>query len=1055
MKDDLGKRGPVAWMASNRVAANLLMIFLLGGGFLASLRIKQEVFPEFDLDMILISVAYPGASPAEVEQGIVLAIEEQVRGLDGVDRVTASASEGVGIVSVELLLGADADKALQDIRNAVDRIITFPEDAERPQIQLLTTRREVISLVIYGNHEERLLRDIVEQVRDEILQKPDITLAELAGVRPLEISIEIPKETLRAHNLTLQNVANQVRRAAVELPGGGVKTRSGEILLRMAERRDWGREYADIPIVSRADGTELRLGDIATIIDGFADIDMETSFNGKPAVMLDIYRVGDQSPIEVADAAKSYVKQFRSRLPEGLNIEILRDWSDIYRQRMDLLLRNAYLGLVLVMFLLGLFLEIRLAFWVMMGIPTSFLGSLIILPQLGVTINMISLFAFITALGMVVDDAIVVGENIYKNRQMGMPLLKAAISGVHGVAVPVIFAILTNIAAFMPLLFVPGTMGKFFKMIPAVVIVVFALSLVEALFILPAHLSHHAPKKAKGLLGLIDRIQNRTGRGMEWFIETLYRPFLRLALRYRYVTLSAAISILAVVLSLVSSGRVGMVPRHRVEADRVRVSVELPFGSPVEETRKVQERLVKAAERVIARNGGNEISEGILTRIGAGSRRGGPMSGSRGVSGQGHVAQIRVHLVPADQREISTRQFARRWREQVGEIAGLEMLDFDFDLGGAGGGKPINIQLSHPDIDILERAAAELADELQKFNSASQIDDGFSAGKPQLDLSIRPEAQSLGLTTVDIGRQLRNSFYGAEALRQQRGRNEIKVMVRLPDDERESEDDIEEFLVTTPAGGELPLREAASIKRGNAYTAINRADGRRVVSVTADVDPPSFAARILEDLQARALPQLIERNPGLAYSLEGEQREFNEAMKSLYTNFILAVLAIYAMLAIPLRSYIQPAVVMISIPFGIVGAVIGHLVMGYDLSLISMMGIVALSGVVVNDSLILIDFLNSKRREGSTVFDAAMAAGQRRFRPIILTSLTTFLGLAPMIFETSIQAKFLIPMGISLGYGILFATGIALILVPSLYLIVEDFRALGSKLRSAVQPRSG
>ena len=869
------------------------------------------------------------------------------------------------------------------------------------------------------------------------------------GLPPLEISIEISQETLRAHKLTLQDIATRIRHTAAEIPGGGVKTRGGEILLRMDERRDWGQEYADIPIVTRPDGTELLLGDIAAnISDGFADTDQEAFYNGKPAVMVKVYRVGDQTPIEVADAAKEYVRELNKRLPEGVNIATWSDWSEIYRQRIDLLLRNAYIGLVLVMILLGLFLEIRLAFWVTMGIPVSFLGALLILPAIGVSINMISLFAFIMSMGMVVDDAIVVGENIYKKRQSGVPFVRAAIEGVREVSVPVTFSILTNIAAFMPLAFVPGIMGKMFKVIPFVVISVFTVSLVEALFILPAHLGHQRPARGKGFFGAIGRIPKYTGRGLEWFIENLYRPFLRRALRNRYLTLSISITVLVMVIALVRGGRVALVFFPRVEADRITAHVELPFGSPVEDTRKVKEQLMQAAREVVADHGGDDIVRGILTQIGGSSMSRGPHGGSGGPSGTGHVADIVVYLVPEDQRDITAGVFAKEWRGKTGEIAGLEKLEFNFSMGRAGGGKAINIELSHSDLDVLEKAASELAERVGEFESASQIDDGFSPGNTQFNYAVRPKGASLGLTTIDVGRQLRNSFYGAEALRQQRGRNEVKVMVRLPEDERRSEHDIEEFLIFTPSGGELPLREAAHRRRGNAYTQIKRTDGRRVVAVTAEVDPPSRAKRILDDMEKNALPGIIEGHSGLTYSLEGERRELKEAMASLGFGFIIAMIVIYAMLAVPFRSYIQPIIIMVSIPFGIIGAVMGHIIMNYDLSIISMMGIVALSGVVVNDSLILIDFLNRQRREGMSPFEAATAAGTRRFRPIMLTSLTTFLGLAPMIFERSVQAKFLIPMAISLGYGILFATLIALLLVPCLYLIVEDIRSLAMRLRS-------
>lgn len=1040
------RRGPIAWMAGNSVAANLLMLVLLVGGLIWGTRIKQEVFPEFDLDRVTVTVPYPGASPEEVEKGIVLAVEEAVQGLDGVSEVTASAQEGVGTVTVEMLAGADLQKLGQDIQSEVDRITSFPEEAEKPQVVVVTRRREVISVALYGDQDERVLRELAETTRDRLLQDDRITQVELSGVRPFEISIEVPQARLRAYNLTLADIADKVRAASVELPGGGLKTEGGEILVRMKERRDYGREFAKIPIITSGAGTEVRLEDIATIIDGFADTDASATYNGQRAVMIDVYRVGDQTPISVADAVLEHVAALRGDLPPGVGVATLNDRSDIYRQRLGLLLRNGYLGLALVFVLLGLFLEARLAFWVTMGIPISFLGSLLFLPLLDVSLNMVSLFAFIIALGIVVDDAIVVGENVYKYHSRGYDLLTAGIEGAREVVLPVTFSILTNVVTFLPLCFVPGTFGKVFKYIPLVVITVFLISLVESVFILPAHLGHHRERRRGRFTEWLHRWQQGFSR---WFIRMVHRvygPILWMALRNRYLTVAVSVAVLVLTLAFVKSGRMGMTLFPRIESDYALATAVLPYGTSVTKTQEVTQLLVGTAQSIAAENGGEHLVKGIFAEIGR-STSGSPSGG--------HNTRVKVFLTPPGVRPLPTAEFIKRWREKVGALPGLESLIFRSDSGGPGSGAALTIELSHRDLAVLESASAELGEALGFFPTVKDIDDGFQPGKQQVDFKVLPEGRSLGLRAESVARQVRHAFYGAEVLRQQRGRNEIKIMVRRPENERISEYNLEEMMLRSPAGGEVPLRGVVSMERGRAYTVINRRDGRRVVTVTADVDPPSQAGQVLAALKEDTLPRLVQRYNGLNYGFEGRQADMAESIQSLMMGLLLAMLCIYGLLAIPFGSYIQPAIVMLSIPFGIVGAVLGHLIMGYSLSVMSVFGMVALAGVVVNDALVLIDFTNRERRGGSSPAAAVHTAGLNRFRPILLTSLTTFGGLAPMIFETSRQARFLIPMALSLGFGILFATVITLILVPSFYLVTEDLRSLAAPGRKAAPSAPG
>jgi len=1031
--------GPIAWMAKNSVTANLLMIFLIVGGLIVASRVKQEVFPEFELDLIRVEVLYPGASPEEVEQGIILSVEDEVRGLDGVKNVNSVAQEGKGSVFIELLSGANTSKALQDVKNRVDSIQSIPIDAERPIVSLIEARRQVLSVIIYGDQNRKVLKNIAEKVREDLIQIEGITLVDLAGTPPLEISIEVPQHELRRYNLTLERIAQIVRDTALELPGGGVKTPGGEILLRTQERRDYAAEYEDIAVVTNPDGSKVRLGEIATIKDGFEDTDEEAFFNGKHAIRIEVFRVGSQTPIEISDKVNQYIKEIDPSLPDNVQIATWDDRSELYEDRVNLLIKNALLGLCLVLGLLGLFLEPRLAFWVTLGIPISIIGSFLFIPVTGVSINMVSLFAFIVTLGIVVDDAIVVGENIYQKREKGLPFLAASIEGAKEMAVPVFFAVSTNIAAFLPLFFVPGSLGKIFMQIPAITVTVFLISLVESLYILPSHLSHDH-KKSK-FWKWLTKPSLYFEKKLSWFIDNIYSPQLKISLANRYITFSIGLGVLLLSIGLVIGGVVQFSYLPRVESDIVTVQAQLPFGVSIQRAREIQERIVEGAQKVIAEEEGDP-SRGVYTQIGTPLTTRGPDLGvPRGGIGS-HIVGIQVQLLPSEQREISAIEFAKRWEDHVGELTGIESILFNAQID-MGTGSAIDIELSHPDKNLNELAAQRFADRLANYTGVSQIDSGISEGKQQFSFTLTPVARGLGLTVRDLARQVRSSFYGAEALRQQRGRNEVKVMVRLPEVERSTSFTVEELILRTPTGIEIPLTEAANFEEGRSYTEIRRRDGRRVIAVTADVDEEEANANeIIADIRENLIPEFKEKYPGLKFGFEGQQRDQLESLEALGIGFVFAMIAIFTLLAIPFKSYAQPLIVMISIPFGIIGAVIGHLLLGYELSIISMFGIIALAGVVVNDSLVLVVTANKFRKEKQEIGEALFNASLNRFRPIVLTSLTTFFGLAPMIFERSVQARFLVPMAISLGFGILFTTFIILLLTPCLYLIIEDIKHL-------------
>ncbi len=1029
--------GPIAWMARHTVAANLVMLIFILGGLLVSTQIKQEVFPQFEVDVIRVSVTYPGASPEEVEQGIILSIEDAVRGLDGVKKVTSTASEGSALIQIELLNGINTNSTLQDVNNEVEGIQSFPELAEEPIISLVEVRHQVLTLMVYGHQEEQILRDVAERIRDDLLQRSGITLVELGIARPREISVEVPQRHLRAYGLTLDRIAQEIREATIEIPGGGVKTTSGEVLLRTQERRDFGQEYAEIPIASTLDGATIRVKDIATIKDGFEDTDEEAFYNGQRAIQVKVFRTGNESPQSVSDSVHEYLKELQAELPAGIGLAVWNDQSEIYQDRMQLLLKNAAIGLILVLLLLGLFLDLKLAFWVTLGLPTAIIGSFLFIPMTGASINMISLFAFIITLGIIVDDAVVAGEIMYQKREEGLPFLQAAIAGAQEIAGPITFAVLTNIAAFLPLFFVPGTMGNFMRQIPAVVVAVFVVSLIESLFILPAHLA--GTKNSSPFWHTMDRPRIWFSQHMERFIQDRYQPFLRGVIANKYLTVAIGFAILILAIGTVAGGHIPFSFIPGIDSEIVMAQATLPYGAPIEASREVLQRMLDTAQTTIETHGGSSILRGIYAQIGTALPQLGPGDAPTAVAGS-HLVGMMVFLVPADQRDISGGQFANEWRALIGSIPGLESLTFKAETGPTGGA-PIDIQLTHRSRPILEAAAQELAESLSHYDGVTDIDDGVSKGKPQMSFRIKPEAQSLGLNAMDLAQQVRGAFYGVEALRQQRGRHEVKVMVRLPEEERRRYFTVEQLVLQTEQGGEITLAEAADIEPGHAYTEIKRRDGRRIVAVTADVDDQiSNANTIIGEITSNELAALTQKFPGLNYSLEGEQASQQESLSALAVGFALAMLLIYGLLAIPFRSYVQPLIVMLSIPFGIIGAVAGHFLLGYGLSIISLFGIIALAGVVVNDSLVLIVATNQLRDEKHIpLIEAIVQGAMKRFRPIVLTSLTTFLGLAPMIFETALQARFIIPMAISLGFGILFGTVIILTIVPSVYLIMEDF----------------
>ena len=1033
----------VAWFAENHVAANLLMLFLLLAGALTAVTMKIEVFPEASLDRINISVVYSGASPAEVEEGIIRKIEVSVAGLAGIKRIDATAMEGYGYVSIEVMKGWDLNSLLDDVKAEVTRINTFPEDAEEPVVREVIRKDRVIFLAVYGDAPEWTLKHLAERIRDDITNLKGVTLAEFIGVRKGEIHIEISESTLCQYGLTLGGIANTVKKASLDLPAGRVKSRSGEVLLRTKGRRYHARDYGDVAVVTRSDGTKVTLAEIAGLRDGFEDLDLFARFQEKPAALIQVFRVADQNALTVAKTVKGYVEDLRPGLPAGVDIGFFADSSKVLNSRIWLLLKNLIIGLLLVIISLGVLLNVRLAFWVTLGIPISFMAGLMLLPQFDVSINMVSLFAFIMVLGIVVDDAIIIGDNIFRKSEEGLPPLKAATEGAIEVGRPVIFSVLTTIVAFWPLLLGGGFLGKMMRHLPIVIILVLIGSLVESLFILPAHLA-----RSKGLQTFKpgkNKREKRSAQWLKWIIRGPYAGLLNFCLRWRYATLGLGISLLILTFGVWKAGWIKFVFFPKVEGDTLECRLTMPAGTSARRTEEVVAHLEQTARDVLTRldsdrpQDASPLCEFTISLVGW-------QEGRRDLGG--NLANIWIQLPEEEYRGISTKKLTQLWREQVGNIPDVESIDFRGEMTSAG--KAVEVHLSADDSNMLALAVDDLKQEIVGYPGVSDVSDSYLRGKKELQLKLKPGARSLGLTLNDLARQVRHAFYGCEALRLLRDRDEVKVLVRYPESERKSLKHIEKMRIRSPDGTECPFDQVAQVKMQQGYAAIQRGQRRRIIKVMADVDQSvTNANELRQDLEKRYLPALMALHPGIKYTIEGEGKEQKESLEDVYKGFAVALFCIYALLAIPFKSFTQPFIIMTAIPFAFVGAVAGHLLMGINLSLLSLFGMVGLTGVVVNDSLVLVYATNRIRNQGQSAEEAITRGAAIRFRAIILTSLTTFAGLTPLLLEKSLQAKFLIPMAVSLGFGVLFATGVTLILIPCGYLILEDFHKCSSQCRSA------
>ena len=1046
--------GLIDWFARNNVAANLLFVLIVLAGAFSAGDLRQEVYPEISLDAIQVGVVYYGGTPKEVEEAVCIPIEESLQGIEGVKKIASTAREGYGSTVLELRGGYEIARVLDDVTARVGAITSFPAETEKPVIQQVPVDYQVINVAIFGETDLVTLVGLGKTVRDELTALSGISRVALMNVPRYEISVNLSEQSLRGWHLTFEEVAAAVRNFSISLPGGSVTTPSGEVLLRTNGQQYTGEEYERLPLRSQADGTRVRLGDVATIVDGFEENAASSTFDGKPAVLVAVYRAGDESATDVSEAVYRYVADKERSLPDGLGIDVWQDDARRLRGRIDLFIKSGLNGLVCVFVLLMLFLRLRLAFWITTGIVVSFLGTIAVMPALAVSINLLSLFSFILVLGIVVDDAIVVGENIHAVQQRTGEGANAAIRATQEVMVPVTFGVLTTMAAFLPMLFVSGLVGNLIRIYPLIVVPTLFFSLVESNLILPGHLA----KSGRPDPGV--RPRSRTPRrnlifdavptAMRWCISHVYRPVLAVALEWRYVTLALALACMILAGGLVGSGRVRLIPLPLVESDNVVAFLAMPDGAPPEATLASVARIDRGAaelRRQLMAEFGTDQFRHVLSTVGEQPFRQfqtGPTADADKFRGE-HLGQVHLELAPAEVRNISAKEVALRWRTIVGRIA--DAVEFSISYDDIGSGNAVDLRFTATDLETLRKVVDITTDHLAEYPGVLEVSDSYRGGKPEIQIGLTREGEALGITLRDLGRQVRQAFYGEEAQRIQRGRDSVRVMVRYPPAERRSLGGLEQMRVRTPAGDQVPFSAVAVASMARGPASIERVGRRRSMSVQAEVDEAVTTGKQVTDaLQSEFLPDLVGKYRGVSFSFEGDEASFTESFDDLARGFAFAVAGILAMLAISLKSYVRPIIILSAVPFGMVGAVVAHWALGMDLSIFSFCGIAAAAGVVVNDGLVMVTFIDSYASRHGSVMEAVRKAGESRFRAIVLTSLTTTAGVTPLILEQSVQAQFVVPMAVSLAAGVLFATAVTLVLVPALYLVLDDVQRKGRSL---------
>jgi len=1013
----------IQWFVENRIAANLLMVLIFAGALMSMGKLDKEVFPTVSLNFVEVTMSYPGAGPAEVEEQVVIRIEEAVADLDGIEEITSSSRQGQGSVTLEVVEGYDPQRLLNDIKTRVDAINTFPAEVERPVTRQIVGRSQLMSLALYGEVSEAALKETGWRLRNELALLDGVSQVELNGTRPYEMGIEVSEQALRRYGLSFSELAEAIRQQSLNVPAGEIKADSGDIQLQTRNQAYSAEDFAEIPVVTRPDGTSLYLSDVARIEDGFAEQDVFAQFNGQPAVFLELSITENPDIVASANQVKDYIERTRELLPAGIKLEVWRDMSKLYEGRLNLLLGNAFTGLILVFVVLMLFLRPVLAIWVCVGIATAFAGAVWLLPFTGVSVNMISLFAFLLVLGIVVDDAIIVGESIYTSHQHGLQGTASAASGAKTVATPVFFAVLSTIIFFAPMLVIPGTMGTVTFAIPVVVILCLLFSLVESLYILPAHLSHLTPERESRwlLLRRLSAARRQVADSLEWFANRVYLPTLERMLHHKGATMAGFAVAFLLALAVFKGGWLIISFMPRVPSDYLEARVTLPEATPFHETQRVMRQVQSAAlaldsdPELNASNGGDFI-DGIQTWT------------------YGVNVYMAVGLRDAEQREVSSPEVSRRWRELIGEIPEAKEYRLDFTINSVGSDIRLNLSIADNDLDAQRAAAEAVSSALARFPGVYDVQNSMEAARQEIELDLKPQARQLGVTMGQVANQLRQAFYGEEAQRIPLGIEDVRVLVRYPQSERARVSQLEDMRIRTPDGAQVPLLEVAEVRFVPGYSTIERRDRKRSISITADVEEGTDANATVAALKEQHLTEWQRAYPGLSLTPDGNMQDQADFMASLNKNFLLAVMLIYGFMAVNFRSYWQPVVILTAIPFGFMGAIIGHLIMGREVSMLSMLGFVAAAGVVVNDNLVLLDRINRLRHQGLAAAQAVMQAGRDRFRAIVLTSLTTFIGLMPIMAEQSVQARFLIPMVISLAFGVLFATTVTLILVPTLYL---------------------
>lgn len=1034
-------RGPVAWMAKNPVAANLLLLIVVLAGLFAIRTLDKEVFPSFPSETFTVTVPYPGSSPEEVERGIILRIEEAIRDIVGIKEIRSEARESVGIVTVTMEPGADLTRAVNLAKVRVDGIIAFPADAEKPIVEAVEDATRAIRVSLFGDIEPRKLKELSEQIREEILGLGNISEIELFGEQNYEISIELSDEKLRRYGLSFDDVVSAIQIRSRDLPGGQLRTDSGAISLRSTSQAYRGRDFASLTLISRPDGTRIRVGDIATVRDGFEEQPVLSLINGKPALTFRIDRVGDQNVLEITALVREYVEEKQQLLPEGVNITYWNDGSRLLKGRIDLMLRNAVQGGILVVIALALFLDFALAFWVVVGLPFAVLGCLATIEVLGlpVSINLLSVFGFILVLGLLVDDAIVTAESAYARLERDRDGVRSVIGGVQRVTTATVFGALTTAVAFGPSLFLTEGFARILSQLGYVVILCVLFSLIETKLVLPAHLRHIHVYREGDKVGWARGLQQRFARGLLRIAQGPYRRALAIAVHYRYTTVAVFVAGLIVCLTLIPSGVLRVVFFPNVPSDSLDITLDMPQGTPWRLTHDYARRIQEAAEAMNERfREQDEQGRDAIQTI-------------QVLSETDTNARIQIELLVSEERDIDSVELAQWLREELGPLRGVR--SFRISAAAGPGGSPIDVQLQGRDLEQLRQAAAELKLGLAKIEGVQDIRDSFNAGGRELDISVTPEGEALGLTDVELARQVRQAFFGAEVQRVQRGRDEVRVYVRLPAEERTRLESLHSLWITLPDGRRTPFSVVGRAREQTGLSVINRIDLSRVVDVRADVNKSvTSSSAVMEVVEERMLPDILARHPRVRYAVAGEVEEQRDTSQGLLIGGALVLVLIYAALAIPLKSYLEPLLIMAVIPFGVTGALLGHLILGMDVSILSAIGIIGLIGVVVNDSLVMVDFINHYIEEGHEWKDAVLEAGPSRFRAVLLTSLTTFIGLLPIQLETSIQAQFVKPMATSVAFGIFFSTAVTLFLVPTLYYVSQDFRRVffpSQKLRSA------